>query len=230
MIHRKEIRVYYEDTDMAGIVYYANYLRYIERGRSEWVRDVGLDQNQMKDRDGIVFAVRRVEADYLVPAKLDDELVVHTWVETLKPVRMVMGQEVRRGETVPLRVVALRRDGYGGEIELRVQQPPAGLRAAPATIREGKSDALLLLTAETNAPLFAGELNITGHAKIAGQEIARALAASARAACSAAPARSTAWSICAAVRRIMMIGRKRVAPAGAGTGLVTPMSRSKITS
>lgn len=105
MVYKHPIRVYYEDTDMAGIVYYANYLRYIERGRSEWVREVGLDQNVMKERDGIVFAVRRVEADYLAPAKLDDELVVETWVENLKPVRMVMGQEVKRGDQVLFRAM-----------------------------------------------------------------------------------------------------------------------------
>jgi acyl-CoA thioester hydrolase len=105
MIYKLPIRVYYEDTDMAGIVYYANYLRYIERGRSEWVRAVGLDQNVMKERDGIVFAVRRVEADYLAPAKLDDELVVETWVESLRPVRMVMGQEVKRGDQVLFRAL-----------------------------------------------------------------------------------------------------------------------------
>jgi acyl-CoA thioester hydrolase len=105
MIYSLPIRVYYEDTDMAGIVYYANYLRYIERGRSEWVRAVGLDQNRMKDEDGIVFAVRRVEADYLAPARLDDELVVETWVESLKPVRMVMGQEVKRGDEVLFRAM-----------------------------------------------------------------------------------------------------------------------------
>ena len=105
MIYKLPIRVYYEDTDMAGIVYYANYLRYIERGRSEWVREVGLDQNKMKDEDGIVFAVRRVEADYLAPARLDDELVVETWVESRKPVRMVMGQEVKRGDQVLFRAM-----------------------------------------------------------------------------------------------------------------------------
>lgn len=105
MIYRLPIRVYYEDTDMAGIVYYANYLRYIERGRSEWVRAVGLDQNRMKEEDGIVFAVRRVEADYLAPARLDDELVVETWLESRKPVRMVMGQEVKRGTEVLFRAM-----------------------------------------------------------------------------------------------------------------------------
>jgi len=99
------VRVYYEDTDMAGIVYYANYLRYIERGRSEWVRAVGLDQNHMKDVEGIVFAVRRVEADYLAPARLDDQLEVATWVAEKRPARMVMGQEVWRGAEVLFRAM-----------------------------------------------------------------------------------------------------------------------------
>ncbi|WP_322864960.1 tol-pal system-associated acyl-CoA thioesterase [Aquicoccus sp. G2-2] len=105
MIYTLPIRVYYEDTDMAGIVYYANYLRYIERGRSEWVRDVGLDQNKMKTEQGIVYAVRRVEADYLAPARLDDELIVETWVESESRARMVMGQAVKRGEEVLFRAL-----------------------------------------------------------------------------------------------------------------------------
>ncbi len=100
MIHRLPVRVYYEDTDMAGIVYYANYLRYIERGRSEWVRDIGLDQNKMLEEDGVVFAVRRVEADYLAPAKLDDELIVETEPTVITGARLVMHQEVKRGEEV----------------------------------------------------------------------------------------------------------------------------------
>lgn len=91
------IRVYYEDTDMAGIVYYANYLKFIERGRSEWVRAIGMDQLEMK-ADGIVFAVRRVEADYLGSAVLDDELVVETEVADVTAARLVMEQRVMRGE------------------------------------------------------------------------------------------------------------------------------------
>ena len=69
-------RVYYEDTDLAGIVYYANYLKFIERARTEWVRGLGVDQVALRAEHGIVFAVRRVEADYLRPARFDDELVV----------------------------------------------------------------------------------------------------------------------------------------------------------
>ena len=60
--HRFPVRVYYEDTDLAGIVYYANYLKFIERARSEWVREIGVDQRAMKEQR-IVFAVRRVEAE-----------------------------------------------------------------------------------------------------------------------------------------------------------------------
>ncbi len=97
MAHMFPIRVYYEDTDMAGIVYYANYLRYIERGRSDWVRCVGIDQNEMKTRHGIVFAVRRVEADYCAPARFDDELIVETQTQSVSAARLVMQQDVRRG-------------------------------------------------------------------------------------------------------------------------------------
>ncbi|MCK0142354.1 tol-pal system-associated acyl-CoA thioesterase [Aliiroseovarius sp. F20344] len=96
-MHHFPIRVYYEDTDMAGIVYYANYLRYIERARSDWVREIGIDQNAMRD-EGLVFAVRRVEADYLTPAKFDDELQVETSVQQVSGARLVMEQVVKRGQ------------------------------------------------------------------------------------------------------------------------------------
>ena len=97
MTHKLDIRVYYEDTDMAGIVYYANYLRYIERARSDWVRGLGIDQKVMKEQ-GQVFVVRRVEADYLSSARLDDELVVETDVLQVTGARLVMDQWVKRGD------------------------------------------------------------------------------------------------------------------------------------
>ncbi len=99
MTHHFPIRVYYEDTDMAGIVYYANYLRYIERARSDLVREIGIDQLAMK-AEGIVFAVRRVEADYLAPAHFDEVLDVRTRVQGITPARMILAQEVRRDETL----------------------------------------------------------------------------------------------------------------------------------
>ena len=98
--HIFPIRVYYEDTDMAGIVYYANYLRYIERARSDWVREIGVDQNAMKSDAGVVFAVRRVEADYLSPAHFDDQLTVETNTVNVTAARLVMEQSVKRGQEV----------------------------------------------------------------------------------------------------------------------------------
>ena len=100
MSHRFDLRVYYEDTDLAGIVYYANYLRFIERARSEWVRGLGIDQTRLKEDEGIVFAVRRVEADYLSPARFDDELSVETIVEAVSGARIQLKQDVRRGGEV----------------------------------------------------------------------------------------------------------------------------------
>ncbi len=92
------LRVYYEDTDLAGIVYYANYLKFIERGRSEWVRARGIDQMALRDAAGIVFAVRRVEADYLRPALFGDDLTVRTELVELGGSRIVLDQAVLRGE------------------------------------------------------------------------------------------------------------------------------------
>jgi acyl-CoA thioester hydrolase len=101
-MHRFDVRVFYEDTDMAGIVYYANYLRYIERARSDWVRQIGIDQLAMKD-EGVVFAVRRVEADYIAPARFDDRLNVETTMIQLTPARMVMRQKLLRGADIIFR-------------------------------------------------------------------------------------------------------------------------------
>ncbi|NND18176.1 MAG: tol-pal system-associated acyl-CoA thioesterase [Silicimonas sp.] len=98
MTHRFDIRVYYEDTDLAGIVYYANYLKFIERARTEWVRGIGVDQARLRAEAGIVFAVRRVEADYLAPARFDDLLTVETDVRSVSGARIVLGQDVLRGD------------------------------------------------------------------------------------------------------------------------------------
>lgn len=97
MPHSLPIRVYYEDTDLAGVVYYANYLRFIERGRTEALRVAGIDQSRMKAEQGLVFVVRRIEADYLSPARFDDLLEVETSVETLRGASVDMAQQVMRG-------------------------------------------------------------------------------------------------------------------------------------
>ncbi|MGH1424455.1 MAG: tol-pal system-associated acyl-CoA thioesterase [Pseudooceanicola sp.] len=116
MVHRFDVRVYYEDTDLAGIVYYANYLKFIERARSEWVRGLGIDQTRLKQDEGIVFAVRRVEADYLSPAKFDDILRVETTPEAVTGARIILKQDVvRDGETLftaLITLVALSETGH----------------------------------------------------------------------------------------------------------------------
>ena len=98
-LHRWPIRVYYEDTDLAGIVYYANYLKFIERARYEMVRAAGIDQTAMKAA-GQVFAVARLEADYRAPAKFDDELIVETSVTKTTPARLTLQQVVTRESTL----------------------------------------------------------------------------------------------------------------------------------
>ncbi|MDZ4394240.1 tol-pal system-associated acyl-CoA thioesterase [Cypionkella sp.] len=107
-MHQFDLRVYYEDTDLAGIVYYANYLKFIERGRSEWVRALGVDQVAMKAAQGLVFAVRRVEADYLRPAKFDDALAVITECLAVTGARIELRQQVlREGEPLFVALVTL---------------------------------------------------------------------------------------------------------------------------
>lgn len=108
MTHRFELRVYYEDTDFGGMVYYANYLKFIERGRSEWVRELGIDQAALKRAEGVVFAVRRVEADYQSPARYDDALVVTTDVQSVTGARLVLRQSVvRDGDVLFLAIVTI---------------------------------------------------------------------------------------------------------------------------
>jgi acyl-CoA thioester hydrolase len=99
-MHRFECRVYYEDTDLAGIVYYANYLKFIERARSEWVRGLGIDQAQLQAQTGTVFAVRHLAADYLIPARFDDLLTVTTAPVQQTGARLVLRQQVLRGDDI----------------------------------------------------------------------------------------------------------------------------------
>jgi acyl-CoA thioester hydrolase len=123
--HRFEFRVYYEDTDLAGIVYYANYLKFIERGRSEWVRGLGIDQVRMRADEGTVFAVRRVVADYLAPARFDDLLCVETRTLGVSGARIELEQVVWRGEerlfVAGVTLVALGASGRPGRISREMQ-------------------------------------------------------------------------------------------------------------
>lgn len=91
------VRVYYEDTDAAGVVYYANYLCYCERARTEWLRALGLDQRNMRAETGLVFVVTQVEAKYLRGAELDDALDVQTQVVRIGGASVIFEQRILRG-------------------------------------------------------------------------------------------------------------------------------------
>lgn len=92
--HQWPVRIYYEDTDMQGIVYYANYLKYLERARTEFLREKGFEQGQLIDQQGVVFAVRAVQMDYIKPAKFNDELIIRTHIQQIKRVSMVFHQTI----------------------------------------------------------------------------------------------------------------------------------------
>lgn len=115
-----QCRVYYEDTDLAGIVYYANYLKFIERARSEWVRNLGLDQNVLRKDYGIVSAVRKVEADYLKSAKFDELLLISTELQKKTRVRLNFSQEIYRDSDLIFRanLVIVPLSVAGGLVKL----------------------------------------------------------------------------------------------------------------
>ena len=98
--HSMDIRVYYEDTDLGGVVYYANYLRFIERARSEWIRDLGINQIKMRNEEQAVFVVTKLKADYLSPAHFDDMLTVDTEIKVVSPVRAYVYQTICREDEV----------------------------------------------------------------------------------------------------------------------------------
>ncbi len=92
------VRIYYEDTDAGGVVYYANYLKYLERCRTEWLRNLGVDQSALLRDPGIAFVVRHVDVDYHRPARLDDALTVDLAVARLGHAQICFEQHVRRDD------------------------------------------------------------------------------------------------------------------------------------
>lgn len=132
-MHVFETEVFYEDTDMGGIVYHANYLKFIERGRSAYVRTLGLDQAAMKRDEGIAFVLRALDAQFQKPAYFEDRLSVRTRCDEVSGVRIRLSQSVWRGDTELFRakveLVAMRDDG-------RPTRLPAWLSAA---LRAGQS-------------------------------------------------------------------------------------------
>lgn len=97
-MHISTFRVYYEDTDAGGVVYYANYLKFAERARTEWLRAKGFGQEQLRREEERLIVVRRCEIEYLAPARLDDQLVIETNLHEVGKVRMTMRQAIKRAE------------------------------------------------------------------------------------------------------------------------------------
>lgn len=120
------VRVYYEDTDAAGIVYYANYLKFAERARTESLRALGINQGQVLEETGVAFAVRRAAVDYRRPARLDDLLQVRTRLTAMGGATLEMDQEVVRDGAV---LVALSFTLAAMSVTGRAARIPPAVRA-----------------------------------------------------------------------------------------------------
>ncbi|TXI05263.1 MAG: tol-pal system-associated acyl-CoA thioesterase [Rhizobium sp.] len=122
------VRIYYEDTDVSGVVYHANYLRYFERARTEWLRAKGLSQEILRVDHGIAFTVANMEIDFLAPARLDDQLNVTVEQTSCKRASLIFSQTLRRAD-VPEKVLAraTARVGCVDVLNFRPRALPEGL-------------------------------------------------------------------------------------------------------
>ncbi|MDX5595420.1 tol-pal system-associated acyl-CoA thioesterase [Pseudovibrio sp. SPO723] len=127
--HVLPVRVYYEDTDFTGVVYHAAYLKFIERGRSDFLRVCDIHHNELEDGkhgEALAFAVRHMDINFLRPARIDDVLEVVTRLESLKGARLVLHQEVTRGEETL----------FTATVTVAVIQPGGGPRRMPKHLAE----------------------------------------------------------------------------------------------
>ena len=144
--HSLQVRVYYEDTDAAGIVYYANYLKFAERARTEFLRRAGIEQRALQDENGVLFAVRRCEIDYLRPARLDDVLEVRSRIVASRGASLTMWQAIMLGAEIlaqlSVRVACVDRAGRPARIPPQVQRVIRAFAAddAPNGTRGGAPD------------------------------------------------------------------------------------------
>ena len=110
------VRVYWEDTDAGGVVYHAQYLAFMERARSEWMRARGLGQELLRARDDLVFVVRAMSIDFRAPARLDDQLAVSVTLLECRGASLVLGQRILRGDVLlveaQVRIAALAATGF----------------------------------------------------------------------------------------------------------------------
>lgn len=129
--HRHTVRVYWEDTDAGGVVYYANYLRFFERARTEWLRRLGHGQQALVEQTGAQFVVARADVRYLKPARLDDSLQVDVDVTEVGRSRLVVRQQALRGDEVLcqgiIEIACVDRDSF------RPRRIPSQILASLAT-------------------------------------------------------------------------------------------------
>lgn len=128
------VRVYYEDTDAGGVVFYANYLKFMERARTEWLRSLGFEQTVLRERDGVLFAVRRAEVDYLRPARFNDALTVTLDLAHRGGASLDFAQEVRRDTDGALCCRGLIKVACLDEHTLRPSRIPEHLLAEIADV------------------------------------------------------------------------------------------------
>lgn len=125
--HIFRLRVYYEDTDADGVVYYANYLRFAERARTEMLRERGIESSRLMAEEGVAFAVRRCAADYLRPARLDDRLEVRTRLTALGGASLDLEQRIVRADDgaeaarLDLTLACMTRAGKAARIPVKVR-------------------------------------------------------------------------------------------------------------
>ncbi|QUD90848.1 tol-pal system-associated acyl-CoA thioesterase [Phenylobacterium montanum] len=119
------VRVYYEDTDFTGVVYHANYVRYFERGRSDFLRVAGVSHTDLLERDDpAAFVVTRLAIDFRQPARIDDALEVRTTYDTVKGPRLMISQKILRAETL---IAQAAVEAACISLSGRPRKPPAGL-------------------------------------------------------------------------------------------------------
>lgn len=145
---RLEQRVYWEDTDAGGIVYYANYLKFLERARTEWLRAHGYDQGELARREGVVFVVRSVNIDFLRPARLDDRIVVRIQTVDTGASVVLLRQSIERADE---RLVSA--DVKLACVKLDALQPARIPRALRALMTSGRSNADPVSKLPSHGPL-----------------------------------------------------------------------------
>jgi acyl-CoA thioester hydrolase len=124
------LRVYYEDTDTSGVVYHANYLRYFERGRTEWLRALGFSQAQLMQQLGVAFTVADLQVEFRAPARLDDALDLHTEVVSTRRASLVFEQRLQRTHSAALLTTARVRVGCVDSRSFRPAPLPPALQHA----------------------------------------------------------------------------------------------------